>query len=269
MKILRNSFFEGRVNTLGLKILGGGYVYADSEWLGKDVCSPFSRLYFVTRGEARISAAGRELPMRPGNIYFIPTGVTHDYSCNEHMEKLWFQLNMELYDGTDLFSGLDACYTLPVDPAEVEAARVAYLSGTTGGAFQVEALIYAALARLAVETGVDARPVREYSPLLRSLFPLVRASISSRMTARRLAEQLSVSESTLTKRFRAETGLTLGRYLDSMLMQRARELLLTDQSIAEISEQLDFCDQFYFSRFFRQRQGETPSRYRRALKTQL
>ena len=111
--------------------------------------------------------------------------------------------------------------------------------------------------------------MREYSPLLRSLFPIVRASISSRMTARRLAEQLSVSESTLTKRFRAETGLTLGRYLDSMLMQRARELLLTDQSIAEIAEQLDFCDQFYFSRFFRQRQGETPSRYRRALKTQL
>ena len=269
MKILRNSFFEGRVNTLGLKILGGGYVYADSEWLGKDVCSPFSRLYFVTRGEARIAAAGREIPMRPGNIYFIPTGVTHDYSCNEHMEKLWFQLNMELYDGTDLFSGLDACYALPVDPAEVEAARAAYLYGTTGGAFQVEALIYAALARLAVETGVDARPVREYSPLLRSLFPIVRASISSRMTARRLAEQLSVSESTLTKRFRAETGLTLGRYLDSMLMQRARELLLTDQSIAEIAEQLDFCDQFYFSRFFRQRQGETPSRYRRALRTQL
>ena len=33
MKILRNSFFEGRVNTLGLKILGGGYVYSDSEWL--------------------------------------------------------------------------------------------------------------------------------------------------------------------------------------------------------------------------------------------
>ncbi len=207
--------------------------------------------------------------MRPGNVYFIPSGVTHDYSCDKSMEKLWFHINMELYDGTDLFSGLDACYALPADPAEIESARAAYLSGTTGGAFQVEALIYAALARLAVETGVDERPVREYSPLLRSLFPIVRASVSSRMTARRLAEQLSVSESTLTKRFRAETGLTLGRYLDSMLMQRARELLLTDQSIAEIAEQLDFCDQFYFSRFFRQRQGETPSRYRHALKAQL
>ena len=65
MKILRSSFFEGRVNTLGLKILGGGYVYADSEWQGIGVCSPFSRLYFVTRGEARISAAGQEIPMRP------------------------------------------------------------------------------------------------------------------------------------------------------------------------------------------------------------
>lgn len=269
MKILRDSFIEGRVNTLSLKIVGGGYVFAGSDWQGRGVCSPFSRLFFVTKGEARISVAGHETAMRPGNVYFIPIGVTHDYSCDERMEKLWFHINMELYDGTDLFSGLDSCYALPIEPHDVESARAAYLSGTTGGAFQVEALIYAALSRLAAVTDVDERPVREYSPLLRALFPIVRASVSSRMTARSLAFQLSVSESTLTKRFRAETGLTLGRYLDGMLMQRARQLLLTDRSIAEIADQLEFCDQFYFSRFFRQRQGETPSRYRRALKAQL
>jgi AraC-like DNA-binding protein len=269
MKILRNSFVEGRVNTLGLKIVCGGYVYAGSDWQGRDVCSPYSRLFFVTQGEARITVSGQETLMRPGNVYFIPIGVKHDYSCDEHMEKLWFHINMELYDGTDLFSGLDSCYVCPIDPIEVEAARAAYLSGTTAGSLRVESLIYASLSRLATITGVDERPVREYSPLLKALFPIVRTSISSRMTTRRLAERLNVSESTLTKRFRAETGLSLGHYLDDILMQRARQLLLTDQSIAEIAEQLEFCDQFYFSRFFRQRQNETPSRYRRTLKAQL
>ena len=70
MKILRNSFFEGRVNTLGLKILGGGYVYADSEWLERTSARPFSRLYFVTRGEARIAAAGRGNPHAPRKYLF-------------------------------------------------------------------------------------------------------------------------------------------------------------------------------------------------------
>ena len=269
MKILRNSFVEGRINTFSLQIAGGGYVYAGSDWQGKSVCPPFSRLYFVTKGEARIIAADRETILRPGNVYLIPTGLTHDYSCDSAMEKLWFHFNIELYDGADLFSGLNSCYACPIDPAEVEAAREAYLSGTMSGALLVESLIFKSAALMARITGVDERPMREYSPLLKTLFPIVRASVSSRMTARRLAERLNVSESTLTKRFRAETGLTLGHYLDGMLMQRARHLLLTDQSIAEISEQLEFCDQFYFSSFFRQRQGETPSHYRRALKAQM
>ena len=87
------------------------------------------------------------------------------------------------------------------------------------------------------------------------------------MTVRSLAQALNMSESTLTKRFRAEVGVPLGGYIDDMLLQRARQLLLgTDLTIGQIAEQLCFCDQFYFSRYFRQRQGLTPSEYRRAQK---
>jgi AraC-like DNA-binding protein len=45
---------------------------------------------------------------------------------------------------------------------------------------------------------------------------------------------------------------------------RARELLLTtDQSIKEISFQLGFDSIYYFSRFFKQKTGMSPSEFRK------
>jgi AraC-like DNA-binding protein len=64
--------------------------------------------------------------------------------------------------------------------------------------------------------------------------------------------------------------MTLGRYMDDLLLQRAQQMLLSsEESISRIAEQLGFCDQFYFSRYFRQRLQETPSQYRRRLRMKI
>ena len=81
-----------------------------------------------------------------------------------------------------------------------------------------------------------------------------------------LARQLSVSGSTLSKSFRQETGRTVSEYLDSLLLRQAcRMLLSTNLRIGEIAEKLQFCDPYYFSRYFKSRQQETPSHYRRRM----
>ena len=73
-------------------------------------------------------------------------------------------------------------------------------------------------------------------------------------------------EETQGKRFRADTGQSVSDYMDSLLMQRLqRELLSGEATLAEIADELGFCDQFYMSRYFKKRQGETPSAYRRRL----
>ena len=81
---------------------------------------------------------------------------------------------------------------------------------------------------------------------------------------------MTYSVSTLTKRFHAEMEMPLGQYIDAMVFQKAQQLLLfTDLPVAQIAEQLEFCDQAYFSRSFKLHQHETPSQYRRRLKAAL
>jgi len=62
---------------------------------------------------------------------------------------------------------------------------------------------------------------------------------------------------------------TLGEddYMDDQLIQAAQwKLLRTGDSVEKISTQLGYCDQFYFSRRFRQLSGESPLQFRKKLR---
>lgn len=78
----------------------------------------------------------------------------------------------------------------------------------------------------------------------------------------RLAEYLGVSGRHLARQLAAE-GSSYGELLDELRLEVAHKLL-TDSSrtISEIGQQLSFSDGPSFSRWFRQRTGETPRDYR-------
>jgi AraC-like DNA-binding protein len=78
-----------------------------------------------------------------------------------------------------------------------------------------------------------------------------------------LAAVVNLSRSHYTTLFRRVTGYAPLRYLNHLRMQRAVQLLnTTNLSLKEISEQLGFSDQFYFSRAFTRMHGHAPSHHR-------
>jgi AraC-like DNA-binding protein len=79
-----------------------------------------------------------------------------------------------------------------------------------------------------------------------------------------LAALVNFSRSHYTTVFRRLTGYAPRSYLNHLRMQRAVELLnTTELSIKQISDQLGFSDQFYFSRAFRRMHNNSPSEHRR------
>jgi AraC-like DNA-binding protein len=88
--------------------------------------------------------------------------------------------------------------------------------------------------------------------------------LTIQLTGEQIAQAVYVSPSFLYKRFKAEMGISLGAYQDKLIFYRAIQLLAERQlSMKEISQQLGFCDQYYFSRRFKSQMGTTPSRYRK------
>lgn len=88
--------------------------------------------------------------------------------------------------------------------------------------------------------------------------------LAERVTVRELAGAANLSASRFAHLFRHETGLSPGRYLHRLRMERARLLLVrTSLRITEVMALVGCTDPSHFSRDFRRYFGAGPREYRR------
>lgn len=80
-----------------------------------------------------------------------------------------------------------------------------------------------------------------------------------------LAEMENISVSYLVRIFKMITNQTPINYLNSIRINKAKQLLTDGCSVTEVSESLGFSDVYYFSRVFKKYVGISPSRYRNIL----
>jgi len=270
MIIQKNDHIIECMNHLAIQMTDSGYAILGNDWNCKRVCSPYSRLYLIYSGQGTIAYEKNNLLLLPQHIYLIPAGLTFDYACQGTMHQLYFHVTVQAADGIDLLTRLKDCLSCSASSRELDAALQCYKGKTLSDAFSLQQIVQHYITYFIMQSDLGTKAFESYSPFLHRLYTLVRQSIASKTTIRDLAAKLSMSESALSKRFKAETGITLGQYMDHLLFQEAQRLLLsTDDTIAQISDKLGFCDQFYFSRYFKQRQNETPSQYRKRLRVPI
>jgi two-component system, response regulator YesN len=83
------------------------------------------------------------------------------------------------------------------------------------------------------------------------------------LPVQKVAQDLSISASYLTKLAKRYLGASFVDYLTDYRMERARELLGTTSLMTyEVAEKVGYPDARYFSSLFRKRLGRTPSEYR-------
>lgn len=248
-----------QADRLRLQLLDAGRATVDELWNGYVVNPPFSRLYYIFSGTAHITVGEDKLSLQPGRWYLLPAGCSFEYECVGHMDHMYFHLKVSDFDEVDLLSVCAAPQqaVLPHETVEqllnedtvVAALRLRH---------EVERILLElpALQELAV-TGED------YSPCIFAALQYIKQNLSMQLTVNDIAAAASVSVSTLTKRFRKELSLSVGEYIDLMvLFEVERRVKRGEESMREISERYGFSDQFYFSKRFRQAFGVSPREYR-------
>lgn len=93
---------------------------------------------------------------------------------------------------------------------------------------------------------------------------LILENLSSKdINVKYLTEQMGMSRTPLYNKLKALTGMSVNDYINQFRIEKASMLLTrTSLSIAEISEEVGFEYQKYFSTLFKQMKGVTPTQYR-------
>lgn len=93
----------------------------------------------------------------------------------------------------------------------------------------------------------------------------MKATFKQNLPISEYAQMCSLSESRFSHLFTEVVGVSPIKYILSIKIQKARVLLEeTDLSIGEIGEHIGIQDRYYFSRFYKQNVGMTPTEYRKS-----
>ena len=89
-------------------------------------------------------------------------------------------------------------------------------------------------------------------------------NISSPVLPKNMCKQLGVSQSTLYKEIKKNTGLSPTEFIRKMKTDKAKSLLVnTSADITDIAERVGIADANYFIRVFKKETGLSPLRYRK------
>jgi AraC-like DNA-binding protein len=109
----------------------------------------------------------------------------------------------------------------------------------------------------------NRRRTHSYSKMVNDCCSFIDEHVRERLRVSQVAASIGFNADYASKRFKGETGRSIGEYVKEAKISEARSLLkYSELSIAEISELLSFSSQSFFTSVFRQVTGVTPGQYR-------
>lgn len=221
---------------------------------------PFSRLFVIEEGRAKITMDGRSHILQKGDIALLPAG--HPFYADYRKGLVCKAVHLHLHDGLGFVLGQELCGMRKIRKPELFAALLSAIH--TEPECVAHSLMVSAVLLLIEPVFPAAAERLTVPPFYRELISRLDSRPPARLRLEEIARDSGLSRSALGKGFRRHFGLSFKAYQKNLLLTKARKLLLnTELSISQIADELGFNQVFYFFEFFRRGSGITPLEFRR------
>ena len=277
------------IDQLHLLILNVGLAIHNADWNWRNVNSPFTRLYYVTEGAARILLPTGIQELKPDHLYLVPSFTTHSYLCDTHFVHYY----LHIYEDHQSESSILEDFSFPTEiPAgDLELPLIKRLCGinptmqlpqsdptsydnnptlikniiknkqrTFCDKVESRGIVYQLMARFLK----DAQPKTEINDdRIQKVLSYIRKNIYKTIDIDSLAAISCLSKDRFIRLFKKEINNTPLQYINQKKIEKAQLILITDSMpVKNISYLLAYEDHSYFNRLFKKLTGVTPQQYR-------
>lgn len=277
------------IDQLHLLILNVGLAIHNADWNWRNVNSPFTRLYYVTEGTARILLPTGIQELKPDHLYLVPSFTTHSYLCDTHFVHYY----LHIYEDHQSESSILEDFSFPTEiPAgDLELPLIKRLCGinptmqlpqsdptsydnnptlikniiknkqrTFCDKVESRGIVYQLMARFLK----DAQPKAEINDdRIQKVLSYIRKNIYKTIDIDSLAAISCLSKDHFIRLFKKEVNNTPLQYINQKKIEKAQLILITDSiPVKNISYLLAYEDHSYFNRLFKKLTGVTPQQYR-------
>ena len=214
----------------------------------------------ITNGED-----GRHYALVPNGVYFMPAQVPLQFQFEPGLRMAAFHFTLTLSVGMDLFHGQRRYAVHHGCGALVDAIWEAMHDVDHPGALvRGRGLLMEMAALFMDKSAADIHALAALRLRYQPIFDRLEQSCTARLRVGDMAAEMQMSAAALSRNFHRDFGITLKAFLSQTVMRKAAEALLSPRrSIKNIAYDLEFPNEFYFSRVFKKHTGTSPREYRR------
>ena len=219
---------------------------------------------FWYRGEKREISAGTFYVMYPeGEMYY------------QTKRDMAWSIRWVVVDGPQVEALLRELNLTPEDPflqvsepEQLERLFHQIFEYTKEDSFRNKMLCYACLYQIFAQLLEQKRNVGKENPVAMAE-TYIRRNLHKCLTVTEIAEHVHLNSNYFTKLFKSTLGITPLQYINRSRVEKGKYLLEHTQfSVGEISDEVGFEDELYFSRVFRKYVGMSPMSYRKQIPVQ-
>jgi AraC family transcriptional activator of pobA len=239
----------------------------------------------VTQGEMQVKFNLIDYTIKKNDLFVISPGIIHQIVSKQDFLAMTvgFATEYLIEAGIhkkkfDLVTYAATLHSPKISLSELEANRLHTLMGLLNEKdwpeaehpFREEILMHGFNIFL-LELAVLCKKYREYEPtkltqkenILTRFTTLLAKDFKVQRSVQYYADRLFITPKHLTKTLKELTNKTAGEFIDEMVITEAK-VLLDDMSmsVARVSQELNFSNQFFFSKFFKRQTGINPSAYK-------
>jgi AraC-like DNA-binding protein len=274
---------------LNLLLLNVGVAVHYADWNWKGVNSPFTRIYYVKGGKAKLWMPDGVHNLTHNHLYMVPAFTTHSYECDDYFCLCYIHI---YEDGLSILDQYD--FPVEIPTTALDAALVDRLLATNPerelkqydpssydnthtllqnialnsqrtyySMIETQGILLQLLSRF-LEFATDKMSIVDNR--IEKSIGYIRKNITSPMSTGMLAEICFLSEDHFIRLFKREFDQTPLQYINQKKIERAQLMLtISNLSIKDIAYSLSFDNLSYFNRIFRKITGYTPSQYQQKM----
>lgn len=217
----------------------------------------------IVSGSGKILMGNHFATFRSGDVFIIDTNIIHctspDIPCDYVRNKLLFDKTILLY-----FTETDISCTYFHDSGNelnemferINMLCTANSSSLSVLSEMLKLIDYCLLhekGKLSMENSISA-----------NVIGFINRHLTGDLSLDTISNAVHISKYHLCRVFKAETGITLGSYIQNMRLSVAKQkLIFSSDSISKISAEMGFVDSAAFNKMFRSSTGMSPSQYRK------
>lgn len=249
-----------------MDIVTAGYADIGKEWKYMVNDFLYVRIYYIRSGSAQLMLIDGPIDLEEGYLYFIPAFSILSGSCSGQMGHYFIHIIPDIFT-EHFFKALSLKHRCKMDAAEADFLFPLIVHNYNKNTLSSRIATDSALKLIFSHFFTDLSADTSNSNLNRftAVFEYIDKHIDEKIYIHELSALTYTDDAYFSNLFKKTFGISLQKYILNKKTDRAKSLLSTDMTVAEIAEQLNFFDAASFTNFFKKQTNMTPKDFRSRL----